>query len=194
MDFAFFIFMGFLFAGIFYFAHKHEQKVVAEWMGVANEHGLEFFDSQIQGRLPSGRHICIRKEVRGSGKNKQTWTCGSITVDALPVTLVMTRENILHKAGKLFGMQDIQAGDEDFDRKFMIKGEETDVMDGLKHPELRQALEEVMSDSSITIAHQELHKQVHGHLRGDRVHMMITELDRLAERVQSVAPSTDHWW
>lgn len=194
MDFAFFIFMGFLFAGIFYFAHKHEQKVVAEWMAVANDHGLEFFDSQIQGQLPSGRHICIRKEVRGSGKTKQTWTCGSITVDALPVTLVMTRENILHKAGKLFGMQDIQAGDEDFDRKFMIRGEETDVMDGLKHPELRQALEEVMSDSSITIAHQEIHKQVQGHLRGDVVRMMITELDRLAERVQSVAPSTDHWW
>lgn len=194
MDFAFFIFMGFLFAGIFYFAHRHEQKVIAEWLTVADELGLEFTGSEILGKLLSGRHVRVRKEVRGSGKNKQTWTFGSITVDALPVTLVMTRENILHKAGKLFGMQDIQAGDADFDRKFMIKGEETDVMDGLKHPELRQALEEVMSDSSITIVHQEIHKQVPGHLRGDVVRMMITELDRLAERVQSVAPAPEDWW
>lgn len=60
---------------------------------------------------------------RGSGKDKKTYTrIRAPFINKDNFYFKIYHENFFHQAAKYFGMQDIQIGDEPFDKSFIIKG------------------------------------------------------------------------
>jgi len=186
------LFMLGFFIVAFVLGSKHKKKLREEWQQVAQEYGLTYDGHQIQGRLTSGREVRVWTESRGTQKNKQTYTCGAIRIGSLPTSLHMTREGFLHKAGKLLGMQDHQAGDADFDRMFMIRGDANDIEEPLKNESFRNTMMEVWTEPLMTVRNQEISIDTTGHFSGQRVHSLIQQLDAIGARVED-ALITEVW-
>lgn len=102
-------------------------RVKTAWQKVGARFGMRiqpggFFK---RARLVGNQQQCaleIRIDMRG-GKHKHPYTvitCG--LPRSLRLGLRVYREGMLSGLGKLFGAQDIQTGDLDFDREYMIKG------------------------------------------------------------------------
>lgn len=69
------------------------------------------------------REVRLRTFTTGAGKSRKRWTT---IAAALPTAdarfeLTLTREGLATKLGKLFGMQDVEVGDPDFDREFRVR-------------------------------------------------------------------------
>ena len=75
----------------------------------------------IDGML-DGKPIHVYMYTVGSGKNQRTYTAFKIkTTNRYSYTLAMYKEGFFSKLGKGLGMQDIEIGDPDFDKQFIIK-------------------------------------------------------------------------
>ncbi|HOX18600.1 MAG TPA: hypothetical protein PKW82_09105 [Spirochaetales bacterium] len=77
---------------------------------------------RVQGEL-SGVRAAVWLETRSSGKSSSTWTVARAYLPApLPFALRLTREGAMTRLGKtLFGLQDLELGDPDFDPKVRVK-------------------------------------------------------------------------
>ena len=95
---------------------------------------------------------------RGSGKSSTTYTRIVLFVNnQANLYLALYEETIFSKIGKFFGTQDIQFGDDEFDRRFMIKGQpEEDVMRLLNDSTLRTKIMAARS-LNIEVDGRELH-------------------------------------
>ncbi|MEO1438018.1 MAG: hypothetical protein AAFV80_20920, partial [Bacteroidota bacterium] len=61
--------------------------------------------------------------TKGSGKHQKTYTSFRLqTSNPQGYTLKLSKEGLLSKVGKRFGMQDIQVGDAAFDPLYIIQG------------------------------------------------------------------------
>lgn len=60
---------------------------------------------------------------KGSGKNSKLYSFMKLELKDLPTGIHVYREKRVHKVIKIFGYQDIQTGDQEFDEKFMVRGE-----------------------------------------------------------------------
>ncbi|HEB73540.1 MAG TPA: hypothetical protein ENI77_13110 [Nitrospirae bacterium] len=60
---------------------------------------------------------------KGSGNNQRIYTFMELQLKDLPAGMHVYPEKSVHKIIKIFGYQDIQTDDADFDKKFMVKGE-----------------------------------------------------------------------
>ena len=68
-------------------------------------------------------HVQISTFSSGSGKNSQTYTKFHIRYDQpIKFKLKLTKQNLFHSFGKMFGMEDIQVGDNSFDKKVLVQG------------------------------------------------------------------------
>jgi hypothetical protein len=78
---------------------------------------------RIEGR-EGGSRVRIYTISRGSGKSRTTYTVVDMSAPSpVPGTLKIAREGFFSKIGKtVFGTQDIQAGDEAFDKAVIVKG------------------------------------------------------------------------
>ena len=65
--------------------------------------------------------ISLHTEIRGSGKHRHPYTIITIIVPEIKFDLEVYKEGFFSKIGKAFGMQDIQTGFDDFDKKFMLR-------------------------------------------------------------------------
>lgn len=70
-----------------------------------------------------GLRIEIYEETRSSGKNSTTYTVARVHYPRpLPYELRAAKEGFFTKIGKaLFGLQDVEVGDPEFDREFRVK-------------------------------------------------------------------------
>jgi hypothetical protein len=68
------------------------------------------------------RKIGISMVGRGSYRNPHYYTCLSVACENGHYTFGISREVMFNKIGKLLGGQDIEIGDEAFDKTFLIKG------------------------------------------------------------------------
>jgi hypothetical protein len=68
--------------------------------------------------------LSLHTEIRGSGKHRQAYTILNISVPAAYADLEVYREGFFSKIGKAFGMQDIQTGNADFDKRFMLRSKD----------------------------------------------------------------------
>lgn len=118
-----------LLGGIWIYEHWLSTQRDAAWAQVGNALGLQFHKSfgsatsgQINGEL-DGVQIDVQTLVKGSGKNKSVYTVVTARVNGrIPLDMKVSREGFLQKAGKLFGTDDIQVGDDELDRQFLITG------------------------------------------------------------------------
>jgi hypothetical protein len=111
------------------------------WRNTASRLGLQFVSGRIWGIL-NGQSVQCGIEVRGSGKNKQTWTVvwGFVQPKLDLGVAVYRRSAFIDALAALFGAQDIEIGDPSFDRDFVIKGDEPSRVAELLRPDLRQFL------------------------------------------------------
>ncbi|MEM7101615.1 MAG: DUF3137 domain-containing protein [Bacteroidota bacterium] len=69
-----------------------------------------------------GKSLHVYMYTVGSGKNQRTYTAFKIkTTNRYSYTLKIYREGFFSKLGKGLGMQDIEIGDPEFDKEFIIK-------------------------------------------------------------------------
>ena len=102
-----------------------------------------------------GVRITISLESRGSGKSQTTYTV--VRADyakPLPFDLRIGHEGAFTRLGKaLFGLRDVEVGDEEFDRAVRIKaGDETAAQVILGKPDARAAILSLLALSSSAFA------------------------------------------
>jgi hypothetical protein len=87
---------------------------------------------RIEGREGESR-VRIYTITRGSGKSRTTYTVVDMSApSSVQGTLKIAREGFFSKIGKtVFGTQDIQAGDEAFDKAVIVKGSDESAVKGL---------------------------------------------------------------
>ncbi len=72
---------GFIYL-IFWIARRQQQRRQAVWAAVAQAHGLAFTGDEIVGHR-DGLQLRVCLEVRGSGKNRTTYTVVSVAARSL---------------------------------------------------------------------------------------------------------------
>lgn len=80
---------------------------------------------------------------KGSGKNQVTYTAFTLTLEGKNLTgksLTVYKEGFFSKIGKAFGGQDIQIGNEDFDKNYIIKSNDEFFAKKALHLKVRQIL------------------------------------------------------
>lgn len=116
------------------------------WGRVARSHGLtlEIEDRRMFGRC-EGVHVCV--DTPADGMHRRTRF--TVRYDRpLGVGLQLIRENSIDRLGKLFGGQDIEVGDPEFDGRFIVRGEPAEEVRALLTPDVRAALVRMQSVAS----------------------------------------------
>ncbi|MCA8915004.1 MAG: hypothetical protein KDB90_06295 [Planctomycetes bacterium] len=127
---------GFIFAfvivavvvGLIAWGAHNQKKIRENWAMFARKNGLQMQGSKtrptIQGWL-GPVYITLNTIVRGSGKNRTTYTQYHATINApMPAGIVLYKEGFFSKVGKVFGGQDVQIGDPVIDNAFIIKAQD----------------------------------------------------------------------
>ncbi len=94
-----------------------------------------------------GHNLTLDTFSRSAGRSSATYTRIVLNLNQpANLDLTLSTEGLFSKVGKLLGMQDIQAGDEALDQRYMIKGQpENLVLSVLQSYDLRQRLLEAPS-------------------------------------------------
>jgi len=143
-----------------YFSRRAREKAwreLAESTGLTYESGGFFGSSSVTGTY-RGHSLTLDTFTRGAGKHRRIYTRIVLFVNNRDnAYLALYQESVFSKVGKFFGMQDIQVGDEDLDRKFIIKSRpETFAVNLLLTGGLRTKLLEARS-LNIELDGRELH-------------------------------------
>ncbi len=125
LQFLFFVGVLALVLGAIYFSRQAQRKA---WGELAARTGLTFEPGSFLGggaRVTGAYHnhpLTLDTFTRGSGKSRTTYTRIVLFVDnPANIYLALYQESVFSKIGKFFGMQDFQIGDEEVDRRFIIK-------------------------------------------------------------------------
>lgn len=122
----------------------------SEWRRFAVENRLEFRGGDTgmfarRGPAITGRvgdlELALSTFRRQVGKHSQTWVLVSARGACPPGTLRVESENVLTRAGRLFGASDIQIGHEAFDSRFRIQAEPETLAREVFDADLRGAFE-----------------------------------------------------
>jgi hypothetical protein len=149
-------FFGFLIA-IVVLALRHGKKVNARkrllFVGLGEKHGLQHLESKyLMNKLNSlsgivnGMEVQLYEKVIGSGKNQQITTNLSLTPSPFDFEFRIGKEHFFSKTGKLLGMNDIEFGDEVFDKKFLLKSKEEEKFKAIITYEVQQKLKDIADD------------------------------------------------
>lgn len=131
----------------------------SEWRRFALENRLEFRGGETGVFARRGPSITgqvgdlalalstYRKRV---GKHSQTWVLVSARGACPPGTLRVEPENVLTRAGRLFGATDIQIGDEAFDSRFRIQAQPETLAREVFDADLRGAFDGLPRGAALT--------------------------------------------
>ena len=117
------------------------------WGELASRLGLQYTPGNLF-KFPSitgtyrTRNLTLDTFTRGTSKNRTTYTRIVMEVNnSLQRSMKVYQETVFSKVGKLLGGQDIQIGNEQFDQRYIIKGQpELDVVKMLSSIGLQQKL------------------------------------------------------
>ncbi|MBD3637990.1 MAG: hypothetical protein HUJ25_11600 [Crocinitomicaceae bacterium] len=135
--------------------NKRKERFYSEF---AQKHGLQHSSSKymmamlnvVQGTY-KGSPFTVFEKMEGSGKNKSVVTRASFENVPFDYDFKIGKEHIFSKAGKLLGMKDIEFGDEEFDKKFLIKSKDEEKFRAFFNYKLQGALKELKSDLASSI-------------------------------------------
>lgn len=130
-----------------------QRAVTERWRLVAQRYGMsvDVDATKIEGRV-DGVHVEVDAQIR----QQHRWTVFTVRFDRpLGIGLKMTRQNGLHSVGKIFGMQDIETGDEGFDVRFLIKGNPPDRVRQMLTPEVRARLAQLSDQAAKLEVHDD---------------------------------------
>ena len=161
MSWIFLIFMPMIFGIVIYFVIKNEQHVKENWQAAANKlhlkyiPGIMFTPGAINGKYKN-HYITVSTFTQGTGKSSTTYTKYTITYDKkIPVKFKLTKEQMFHGLGKIFGFQDIQMGDKSFDDNVIVKGNNaSNIRQFLNAPRRKRIKEAILKFPQITITNK----------------------------------------
>ena len=135
---------------------------LAERIGVNYEAG-GFFSRPVVSGVYQRHQIKLDSFVRRSGKNSTTYTRIVVYLNnAAQFTMSISQEGMFSKLGKKLGIQEITTGDDEIDKRYLIKGEpEADVQRMLSSLGMRQRLLEAPA-IDIEIRGMEVYYHRHG--------------------------------
>lgn len=174
--------------GISYYRRQARQRAWSELAvrtGLTCEPGSFFRPPYVTG-VYRGHQLTLDTFTRGSGKSSTTYTRIVLFVNNQSnLYLALYEESIFSKIGKFFGAQDIQVGDEEIDRRFIIKGRPEDsVVRLLNSIGLRQKLLEARS-LNLEVDGRELHfEKVGVELNVDYLQFLFDLLGDMAATVE----------
>lgn len=85
-----------------------------------------------------GRHVRIYSYSTGSGKTRTHWIAIAAKVrNTGGYTLAIAADNVFLKLGKLFGIEDVEIGDPEFDKRYRIKTSDKPFTRAALIPEVR---------------------------------------------------------
>lgn len=132
MDFGFFPFVAGIIVVAILIGIASKKRTDRAWTAVAQNLGLDYTPRRFGGRRDmrgtvDGCGVRVATVKRGSGKNSTTYTQFTVHYGRhLGLGLRITREGFFSGVAKFFGSQDIRTGDDDFDRRVLIKGDDED--------------------------------------------------------------------
>jgi len=139
------IFLGIMGLGL-YAGWRNLRQRQRAWATFAEQHGLTLHSTEVMS-LPhitgsyEGQQLELQVEQRGSGKNRTYVTVLHLDViDAVSESLSLEREGLGDKILKVFGRNDEEIGDDDFDRYFDLKNLDPESATLLRHPDVQQHL------------------------------------------------------
>jgi hypothetical protein len=172
--------------------YLQRQAQLRAWRGLASQLGL----ACESGRYPwsavtvhgsyRGHGVALDTFQRGIGRNQRTLT--GIVMDVnnpSGLRMNLVRQGGFGQVGKWLGAQDIQVGDADIDRRFLIKGQPEEAIRRLFTSEgLRQALL-ALSSLDVTLEGATLRYEQPGVARGiERLRSLFDLLSELAIAVE----------
>lgn len=90
-----------------------------------------------------GRQLRVYTYSTGSGKNRTQWCALALSINNPGgLKLGIARENLLTRAGRAFGLNDVATGDEAFDRAFYVKSNDATYVRAALLPEVRARIAE----------------------------------------------------
>ncbi|MDQ3035403.1 MAG: DUF3137 domain-containing protein [Myxococcota bacterium] len=152
------------------------------WRRFAEARGFEL---DVAGMRMAGRYEGLPVEVKTERRGGERWTWITARIDPpLGMVLALARQGRLAGLARLVGVQDIQLGDAEFDRRFVVKGGPDVLVREALTPPVRRAL----------VALDEAHAALS--LEDDRltvaIPQLITDADALdrsiASAVRAIAP------
>jgi hypothetical protein len=87
--------------------HEHKKQLLAKL-------------NSLSGEL-DGKPVIIYEHIVGSGKNQVLYTTVTFAPNPFDFDFKIGKEGFFSKVGKSFGSKDIEFGDEEFDKKFLLK-------------------------------------------------------------------------
>lgn len=155
--------------------------------GLTCDSGGLFAPIRVTG-LYRGHGLTLDTFTRSSGRHSETYTRIMLSASN-PSNLALTiyEEGVMSKVGKALGMQDIQVGDADLDRRFIIKGRPEDaVVNLLASGSLRQRLLDARS-LNLTLNGDQVRFEARGvELDTGRLQSLFDLMSDLAEAVEGV--------
>lgn len=154
-------------------------------------------DLKIHGMV-EGKSVVVGAHTTGYGKHKQYFTTVTFTCDNLrQATFRIYKEGFFSKLGKTLGGQDIEMGDPDFDKKFIVKGDATHLQSFLSadlRAELSSLVQSKHFDGTIELKDKKLVYTMRGFLMAKkqttRLENVIPVLIKMAVRVDGGQSST----
>lgn len=153
-----------IFVGIIVWAVKYTKKINNRkhefYAEFANKRGFTHRQEKymlamlntLEGEI-AGCPVRIFEKMEGSGKSKQVVT--RIVVDNTPwnFDFRMGKEHFFSKAGKMLGMQDIEFGDAEFDKNFLLKSKDEPQFRDLMTLNIQNELRMIKDDLRSSIYH-----------------------------------------
>lgn len=145
---------------LFYFLYRrHKNK---RWLTMGDTLGFAPVPEKLTKRQPlptlhgryGGRGVSLYHVVEGGGKNKKVWTAVEFSTNRTrpDYELKLTHEGVADWFQKRFGGQDIEVGDEAFDKRFRIQSNEVETTQRLlADPGVREALLERKRFGALTV-------------------------------------------
>jgi len=182
-------------------AYLRRQARQQAWSELAGRTGLTFepggiFSPMVVTGTYRGHNLTLDTFTRSSGKSSTTYTRIRLTVEnPSALSLAIYDENVFSKIGKALGMQDVQVGDEDLDRRFIIRGQPEHVIASLlTSSSLRQKLPEARS-VHVEVKGQELRFEQRGaESNADYAQFLFDLLSDLVEAVDHTGGGARAAW
>ena len=136
---------------------KYTKKVNARkrqfFQDLGNKHNLQHLETKrsftrlnsLSGKIKD-MDVQVYEHIVGSGKSQQIFTTIQLTPSPFDFEFRIGKEHFFSKTGKLLGMKDIEMGDEEFDKIFLLKSKEEDKFRAVLTYDVQQRLKTISSD------------------------------------------------
>ena len=199
------IFVG-VFALIVYLRSLATNRLKSIFQQISRETGLQYFEPEknfwrekfphLDGYLLE-RKTYIGVLVKGSGKSRRYYWNIKLDCQTDNYTFGIWKEGFSSKVSKFFGGQDIEIGVEDFDKQFIIRGNQENFVRRVLNNNIRRILQDnrkrLKGEMELKSGQLSYEEMTHGFVMSDveSIKSMIKILERVSEQAEIAYRETE---